>query len=390
MIDAKYVSTLVTHYLQITSRGFSWSLYNATSRACTATTFLYKGGSTQMARSEVINKQVIFKDFVTGMPEESDMSLKYNKLTLQLSDVSQDVLVKNLYLSCDPYMRFRMANNVPNSAPFMPGSVITGFGISKVIISNHPEFEQGDFVSGFTGWEEYSIIPGGINLKKIKYTDVPLSYYLGVLGMPGLAAYVGFYEVSSPKKGESVYISAAAGAVGQLVGQFAKLLGCYVVGSAGTQQKVDLLKDRFGFDEAFNYKEESDLNATLKRYLPNGIDIYFENVGGDILESVLENMNVHGRIAVCGMISQYNLEEVKGIKNLRQLISKRIKMEGFCEPDYLHMYPEFVEKVRGYLKEGKIVYIEDTADGLENAPSAFVGLFHGKNIGKQIVHICDE
>ncbi|GLJ32593.1 hypothetical protein SUGI_0655780 [Cryptomeria japonica] len=324
-----------------------------------------KGGSTQMARSEVINKQVIFKDFVTGMPEESDMSLKYNKLTLQLSDVSQDVLVKNLYLSCDPYMRFRMANNVPNSAPFMPGSVITGFGISKHYTRRH-------------------------QLEKIKYTDVPLSYYLGVLGMPGLAAYVGFYEVSSPKKGESVYISAAAGAVGQLVGQFAKLLGCYVVGSAGTQQKVDLLKDRFGFDEAFNYKEESDLNATLKRYLPNGIDIYFENVGGDILESVLENMNVHGRIAVCGMISQYNLEEGKGIKNLRQLIYKRIKMEGFCEPDYLHMYPEFVEKVRGYLKEGKIVYIEDTADGLENAPSAFVGLFHGKNIGKQIVHICDE
>nr|UUJ74929.1 2-alkenal reductase [Cephalotaxus hainanensis] len=343
-----------------------------------------------MASNEVSNKQVILKDYVNGVPKESDMLVKYTKLPLQLKDGSQDVAVKNLYLSCDPYMGGRMKNITSYFTAFTPGLVINGYGVSKVIISNHPEFKQGDLVAGSVGWEEYSIIPEGRGLQKIIHTDVPLSYYLGVLGMPGHTAYVGFYKVSSPKPGETVYVSAAAGAVGQLVGQFAKLHGCYVVGSAGSKDKVDVLKNRLGFDDAFNYKEEPDLNAALKRYLPNGIDIYFENVGGDMLEAVLENMNIHGRISLCGMISQYNLEEARGIRNLSQLIIKRIKMEGFIEPDFLHTYPEYVEEVRGYIKEGKIVYVEDIAEGLENAPSAFVGLFHGKNIGKQVVRICDE
>ncbi|GLJ32592.1 hypothetical protein SUGI_0655770 [Cryptomeria japonica] len=197
-----------------------------------------------MASKEVDNKQVIFKDYINGLPDESDMLLKHNKLTLQLDDGSQDVLVKNLYLSCDPYMRIRMRNIIACTTPLTPGSVITGNGVSIVLISNHPEFQQGDF---------------------IKYTDSPLSYYLGVLGLVGLTAYVGIYELNSPKTGESVYISAAAGAVGQLAGQFAKLLGCYVVGSAGSKEKVDLLKSRLGFDDAFNYKEEPDLNAALKK-----------------------------------------------------------------------------------------------------------------------------
>lgn len=351
----------------------------------------FEGNYTKMAGVEVSNKQVILKDYVTGMPKESDMLIKCTKLPLQLKDGSRDILVKNLYLSCDPYMRGRMKNIASYfTAPFTPGLVINGYGISKVVISNHPEFEQGDLVSGFIGWEEYSIIPEGRMMRKIIHTDVPISYYIGALGMPGHTAYVGFFNVSSPKPGETVYISAAAGAVGQLVGQFAKLHGCYVVGSAGSKEKVDLLKNKLGFDDAFNYKEEPDLNAALKRYLPNGIDIYFENVGGDMLEAVLENMNLFGRIAVCGMISQYNLEEGKGIRNLTQIIIKRIRMEGFIETDFAKTYPEFVEKVRGCIKEGKIVCIEDITDGLENAPAAFVGLFQGKNIGKQIVRICDD
>lgn len=350
-----------------------------------------KGVSTEMACNEVNNKQVIFKDYVTGMPKVSDMLLKSTKLPLQLKDGSQDVLVKNLYLSCDPYMRGRMKNVASYfTAPFTPGSVITGYGVSKVVISNHPDFKEDDLVMGATGWEEYSIIPGANNLQKIKYTDVPLSYYLGILGMPGFTAYVGFYELGSPKVGEKVFISAASGAVGQLVGQFAKMHGCYVVGSAGSKQKVELLKNRLGFDDAFNYKEEPDLNAALKRYFPNGIDIYFENVGGEMLEAVLENMNIRGRIAACGMISQYNLEQGQGIRNLMYVISKRLRIEGFIIPDYWETYPQFVEKVRGYVKEGKIIYIEDIADGLENAPAAFVGLFEGKNIGKQVVRISDD
>uniref|UniRef100_M1D6P3 Allyl alcohol dehydrogenase n=1 Tax=Solanum tuberosum TaxID=4113 RepID=M1D6P3_SOLTU len=243
-----------------------------------------------------------------------------------------------------------------------------------------------------TGWEEYSIVtPTDQNyLFKINDKDVPLSYYTGILGMPGMTAYVGFYEICSPKKGETVFVSAASGAVGQLVGQFAKMLGCYVVGSAGSKEKVDLLKSKFGFDEAFNYKEEHDLDAALKRYFPDGIDIYFENVGGKMLDAVLLNMKLHGRIAACGMISQYNLEQTEGVHNLFYLISKRIRMEGFIIFDYFHLYSKYLEMIIPKIKAGNVVYVEDVVEGLENAPTALVGLFSGHNIGKQVVMVSSE
>ncbi|CAN6460343.1 unnamed protein product [Victoria cruziana] len=205
--------------------------------------------------------------------------------------------------------------------------------------------------------------------------------------MAGFTAYVGFHEICSPNRGECVYISAAAGAVGQLVGQFAKLLGCYVVGSAGSKEKIDLLKNKFGFDEAFNYKEEPDLDAALKRYFPKGIDIYFENVGGPMLDAVLLNMKLHGRISACGMISQYNLEKPQGIHNLGQVVAKRIKIQGFIQSDHFHLYPQFLDLTLRYIKEGKITYVEDIAEGLENAPAALVGIFEGRNVGKQSVLI---
>ncbi|GMY32957.1 2-alkenal reductase (nadp(+)-dependent) [Fagus crenata] len=208
--------------------------------------------------------------------------------------------------------------------------------------------------------------------------------------MPGMTAYAGFHEVCSPKKGEYVFVSAASGAVGQLVGQFAKLFGCYVVGSAGSKEKVELLKNKFGFDDAFNYKEEHDLDAALKRYFPEGIDIYFENVGGKTLDAVLLNMRVHGRIAACGMISQYNLDQPEGVKNLMCLIYKRIHMQGFTVRDYYHLYPKFLDIVLSYIKEGKIVYVEDIAEGLESGPAALVGLFSGRNVGKQVVVVARE
>ncbi|KAF5176024.1 2-alkenal reductase (NADP(+)-dependent) [Thalictrum thalictroides] len=270
---------------------------------------------------------------------------------------------------------------------------ISGYGVSKVLRSRHPDFKEGDLVWGITGWEEYSVIKDPHALIKIQYTDVPLSYYTGVLGMPGLTAYAGFYEICSPKKGEHVFVSAASGAVGQLVGQFAKLAGCYVVGSAGSSEKVNLLKNKLGFDEAFNYKEEHDLDAALKRYFPAGIDIYFENVGGKMLDAVLLNMNIHGRISVCGMISQYNLEnlEVEGVKNLFCLVTKRIRMEGFVVmSDYNELYPKFQELAREYLKQGKIVYVEDVVEGIENGGAALVGLFSGRNVGKQVVAVVHE
>lgn len=342
---------------------------------------------------EVKNKQVLARDYIDGNPKESDMYFSTNTIRLKVPDGSNAVLVKNLYLSCDPYMRGTKEKNPDrlfNS--FAPDSPIVGYGVAKVVDSGHPDFKKGDLVWGVTKWEEYSLITNKLieSLFKIEHTDLPLSYYTGLLGMPGMTAYAGFYEVCTPKSGEYVFISAASGAVGQLVGQFAKLLGCYVVGSAGSKEKVDLLKSKLGFDDAFNYKEEHDLDAALKRYFPEGIDIYFENVGGKTLDVVLLNMRVHGRIAVCGMISQYNLDETEGVKNLTCLIYKRIHMRGFTVRDYYHLYPKFLETVMPYIREGKVVYVEDRAEGLESAPAALVGLFSGRNVGKQVVVVARE
>uniref|UniRef100_A0A5B6YZI4 Putative 2-alkenal reductase (NADP(+)-dependent) n=1 Tax=Davidia involucrata TaxID=16924 RepID=A0A5B6YZI4_DAVIN len=330
---------------------------------------------------QVSNKQIILKDYVSGFPKESDMIARTETITLKVPQGSNAILVKNLYLSCDPYMRVRMKKFEGSYIePFKPSSPINGLGVARVLDSGHPNFKKGDLVWGRTGWEEYSIITAPETVFKIHHTDVPLSYYTGILGMPGMTAYVGFHEICSPKKGEYVFISAASGAVGQLVGQFAKLLGCYVVGSAGTKEKVDLLKNKFGFDEAFNYKEEQDWDAALKRYFPDGIDIYFENVGGKMLDAVLLNMRLRGRIAVCGMISQYNLDQPEGVHNLFCLITKRIRMEGFLVFDYYHLYPKFLDMVLPYIKEGKIVYVEDIAEGLESGPGALIGLFYGRNV----------
>ncbi|KAJ4963390.1 hypothetical protein NE237_023329 [Protea cynaroides] len=341
---------------------------------------------------EVSNKQVILRDYVTGFPKETDMILTTKTIKLKVPEGSKSVLVKNLYLSCDPYMRSCMTkiegrNYVP---PFTPGSPIIGMGVAKVLDSDHLNFKEGDLVSGFIGWEEYSLITMPEGLSKIKNTDVQLSYYTGLLGIAGLTAYVGFYEFCSPKKGENVFISAASGAVGQLVGQFAKIMGCYVVGSAGSNEKVDLLKNKFGFDAAFNYKEEPDLDAALKRYFPEGIDIYFENVGGKMLDAVLENIRDRGRISVCGMISQYNLEKPEGVHNLFYLITKQVRMEGFLIGGYLHLFPKYFDFIIPLIKEGKIIYIEDTVEGLENAPGALIGLYTGRNVGKQVVVVAHE
>lgn len=344
---------------------------------------------------EIQNKQIIFKGYVDGTPKETDMELKVGKIRLKLPEEngssSGTLLVKNLYLSCDPYMRGRM-RDFHNSyiPPFVPGSTIEGFGVSKVLDSNHPDFKAGDIVSGLTGWEEYTFIKMHSQLRKIKSEDLPLSYHVGLLGMPGFTAYAGFYEVCSPKKGEYVFVSAASGAVGQLVGQLAKLHGCYVVGSAGSSEKVDILKNKLGFDDAFNYKEEPDLDVALKRCFPQGIDIYFDNVGGAMLDAALLNMRSHGRIAVCGMISQHSFTDGTGIRNLFMLIPRQLTVKGFLQSEYLHLFPQFLDKVIDYYNQGKIVYIEDMNEGLESAPAAFVRLFSGKNVGKQVICVSPE
>ncbi|XP_027347833.1 2-alkenal reductase (NADP(+)-dependent)-like [Abrus precatorius] len=320
------------------------------------------------------------------------MYLVTKTIKLKVPQGSNDVLVKNLYLSCDPTMQFKMRSVsgplVSTSEYYVPGSPINGFGVGEVLDSGHPNFNAGDLVWGNTGWEEYSLIQKPENLFKIHHTDVPLSYYTGILGMPGISAYAGLYEVNSPpKKGEHVFISAASGAVGQLVGQFSKLMGCYVVGSAGSEHKVDLLKNKLGFDDAFNYKREHDLDAALKRYFPHGIDLYFDQVGGKMLDAVLLNMKVYGRITVCGMISQYNLLQPEVLRNLMHIVFKRLNIKGFTHLDYHYVYPKMLETLLPYIREKKIVYVEDVVEGLENGPKALVGLFCGRNFGKQLVKV---
>ncbi|KAH6770423.1 alkenal reductase [Perilla frutescens var. hirtella] len=339
------------------------------------------------------NKQVILNNYVNGFAKESDMSLRISTINLKIPEgCNGAILVKNLYLSCDPYLISRM--KIVEGyfiESFTPGSAIAGGGVFKVMDSSHPNYQKGDIISGFTRWEEYSLITDTTLCIKIEEDkDVPLSYYTGVLGMPGMTAYAGFFELCSPKEGQTVFVSAASGAVGQLVGQFAKSTGCYVVGSAGSKDKVDLLKNKFGFDEAFNYKGEQDYSAALKRYFPDGIDIYFDNVGGKMLEAALNNMRVHGCVAVCGMISQYGLEQPEGVHNLFTLVSKRVRVEGFLVGDYYHLYPKFLEMVLPRIKEGKITYVEDIVEGLESAPSALVGLLSGHNVGKQVVLVSRE
>ncbi|KAK6911082.1 Oxidoreductase, N-terminal domain [Dillenia turbinata] len=337
--------------------------------------------------SEQEQKQVILKNYVEGVPTEYDLLLVKDAPVPTLQGQGEGAfLVKNLYLSCDPYMRGRMrdfhGSYIP---PFRPGQVIEGFGVARVIESENPDFKPGDIVSGFTGWEEYSLIQptGNSQLRKI-YPDrdgIPPSYYLGLLGMPGFTAYAGFYEVCSPKHGDTVLVSAASGAVGQLVGQLAKLYGCYV---------VDLLKNKLGFDDAFNYKEEPDLDAALKRYFPQGIDIYFDNVGGAMLDAALPNMRIHGRVAICGMVSQNSLSSPQAVHNLFNLISKRVRMQGFLQSDFLHLFPHFLDDIISYYKQGKIVYVEDMNEGLQSASAAFAGLFSGKNVGKQVICVAKE
>jgi len=256
--------------------------------------------------------------------------------------------------------------------------------------SANPQFKPGDYASSWTKWEEYSVIPEGKGLKLIDPSVAPLSYYLGALGMPGFTAYVGLYEILKPKKGETIFVSAASGAVGQIVGQLAREAGLYVVGSAGSQDKIDLLKNKLGYDAAFNYKEEKDHVAALKKYCPRGIDMYFENVGGKTLDAVIDNMNPFGRIAVCGLIAHFaggNFRKTEGLFNLYQIINKRITMQGFLQSDYQHLQPQFMSLMAGYLKEEKLVYLEDFAQGLENAPNAFCRMMTGSKIGKQIIKV---
>lgn len=351
------------------------------------------------------NTQIIYTQVPTGLPDPN-IHFQTKKVPFDLAKVdvpAGHMLVKTLYLSVDPYMRARMRD--PSQKSYFPaaapGQPFMGGSIVEVIKSADPKFQPGQVLVGFSNWEEYTIIPAKallgsyVTIPNAKQSKVPLSYYLGVLGMPGLTAYAGLHKFCAPlTPGQTLYVSAAAGAVGQVVGQYAKSLGIRVVGSAGSDDKVNFLLKELGFDAAFNYKKHSgrkNLTAILKETCPNGIDMYFENVGGEMLEAVLDVANDFARIAACGMISQYNrTDDPEGIHNLFQVIGKRIKLGGFIVSDHTaELGMECVTTFVKLLTEGKMKYKEDVTQGIEKAPHAFVDMLQGKNFGKAVVKVAD-
>jgi NADPH-dependent curcumin reductase CurA len=299
------------------------------------------------------------------------------------------LLVRNLFMSVDPYMRGRM-NKAKSYVPsFQVGEVLQAGVVGEVIASSNKDYAEGDFVTGMLGWENYSL-SDGTGLHKVPQGPVPLSYHLGVLGMPGMTAYVGLHTIGKAQPGETVFVSAASGAVGSVVGQLAKLHGCTVTGCAGSDDKVDLLKAEFGYDAAFNYRQSQSLPKSISEICPDGINVDFENVGGEIFEAVLWNMREFGRVALCGMISNYNDEELQpGPRGMTVIIGRRLTIQGFIVTDHLEAGKEYVSKAIRWLAEGKLKYRETIAEGIENAPSAFIDLLQGKNIGKQIVRLAD-
>ncbi|KAF9439367.1 hypothetical protein BGZ76_000028 [Entomortierella beljakovae] len=339
----------------------------------------------------VQNKSIRFLKYPTEYPiPGEDFALETRELNAELKE--NDVLLRNLVISLDPYMRGRMRNAKSYTPGFKIGGVLEAGGVSEVIESKNKSFPVGTVVTGMTGWEQYTVIPGGAGLRPIsnpRNPKIPLSYYVGALGMPGLTAYSSLKIIGKPKAGETIFISAASGAVGQIVGQFAKKLGLRVVGSAGTDEKVNYLKNDLKFDAVFNYKKGKILD-NLRAAAPEGIDIYFENVGGETLEAALEVMNNHGRVIACGMISNYNTTDPYGVRNLFHVVTKRITIRGFIVSDFAEECgADFVKDVSSWLASGEIVYKEDIANGIENALDAFVGMLQGKNFGKQLVKIAD-
>lgn len=329
------------------------------------------------------NTQVLFKSRPTGWVDQSTFEIVENEAS---KPGDGEVLLRNLYLSVDPYMRGRMREVKSYVTGFVLGEPLQGGGVGEVIESNASDVPVGAYVSGMVGWEEYTVAPAA-GLTIVNRDVAPLSSYLGVLGMPGMTAWVGLTNIGKPKAGETVLVSAASGAVGQVVGQIAKLKGCRVVGSVGSQDKLDYIVGGLGFDVGINYKETESLTQSLREACPEGIDVYFENVGGETLDAVLANVNPFARIIACGMISQYNLEKPDGIHNLMSIIANRVLMQGFIVSDHKEQTAEFQAEMATWLRDGKVKYRQDVTEGIKNAPGAFIGMLKGDNFGKAVVEI---
>ncbi|MGW7438395.1 NADP-dependent oxidoreductase [Streptomyces sp. NPDC054849] len=318
-----------------------------------------------------------------GWPVAEDFALR--EVPVSAEPAAGRILVRNLHMSVDPYMRGRMNDVKSYIPPFQLDRPMDGGAVGEVVASNAEGFTVGDHVLHGLGWREYAELDAA-HATKVDAALAPLSAYLGVLGMPGLTAYAGLFEVASFKEGDAVFVSGAAGAVGGLVGQFAKIKGASrVIGSAGSDEKVTLLTEKYGFDAAFNYKN-GPVGVQLRDSAPEGIDVYFDNVGGDHLEAAISSMNVNGRATLCGAIAHYNdTEAAPGPRNLMQVIGKRLRLQGILVNDHAGLQQQFVQDVAGWLRSGELRYDETVVEGVENATSAFLGMLRGENTGKMIV-----
>jgi NADPH-dependent curcumin reductase CurA len=306
-----------------------------------------------------------------------------------LSPKDGEFLVRNIYLSLDPASWGWMQERISYVPPLAIGDVMRGLGLGIVEESYNEKFETGDLVYGLLGWQDYAITKGRGLIKHSRSSDFPLSAYLSIFGLTGITAYFGLLEIGKPQEGETLVVSAAAGAVGSTVGQIGKIKGCQVVGIAGTEEKCRWLTDELGFDAAINYENES-LYKSLSKHCPKGVDVYFDNVGGKTLQTVLYLINLKARIVLCGQISQYNIEGATQGPNLSSLIEKRARIEGFLAGDFFPRASEAITDLQKWVKEGKMQYKVDVVAGLENAPKAIGKLFDGTNKGKLMVKISEE
>jgi len=328
------------------------------------------------------SKQIVLASRPHGLPSSENFRFE-DRETDKLND--NEVLLKTWYISVDPYMRGRMNDVKSYAASFQIDQPITGSVVAKVIESKSNSFIEGDTVFGMLPWATYCVEKAE-KLRKVDIKSVPPEYYLGILGMPGITAYFGMTEIGKPKKSETVVVSGAAGAVGIAAGQIAKIKGSYVVGIAGSDEKCKLLKEQFGFDEAINYKTAKSMTKAIATVCPKGVDVYYDNVGGEITDAVIANLNFHSRIVLCGQISLYNSTEIPmGPRVFPQLLTKSTLVQGFIVGNYSERFGEAFAYLNQWINEGKIKYTHTIIHGFDKLPDAFIALFSGKNQGKMLV-----
>jgi len=334
--------------------------------------------------TSITSREVHLASRPTGVPTSDNFKLVDNTVD---EPGDGEILVKNLWMSVDPAMRPRMIDRKSYITPYEIGKVLEGRAIGLVVKSNSSEFQEGEYVFGTEGWREYYLSTGE-GLTKIEPGDTPVEAYLGALGMTGLTAYSGLIRIGEIKQGDTVFVSAAAGAVGSIACQIAKNNGCRVIASAGSDEKVTWLKEVARVDEAFNYKTVPDIKAEIARLCPEGIDVNFENVGGDHFEGALAQMNEFGRVVLCGLISTYNdAESAPGLRGMFYAIARRLKIQGYVVIDHLDMLDDFRAEMAAWIKGGQMHWKQTVFEGLENSPDALIGLFRGDNFGKMLVKI---